>query len=334
MRCSNCQFEVPAGEKFCPQCGAPVDAVARCAHCGAVLLPGEQFCGECGRDVTAPAQPAPPVLIRQAGPTPVLPPPVIDTPAAQAKKSSWTWLIIVLVVLGVLICAGTCIAVWAVPRLLPTPTLTIEPTWTPMPTPEATWTPAPEPTPQAEPGALLYEEDFSDPGSEWSIEEGDSVTYSLQDEAYSITVNKNNWVAWNTIDTFADFVLEMDAMLVQGNKYNAYGIFFRYVDKSNRYELDLNGNGSYTFGKKVNGTWIDLIDWTPHSAINKTGQMNHILLMVYGNQIELYVNDQFVFAFEDDDLTEGFIAPAVTSYDNPPAQAIFDNIMIWDVELR
>jgi double zinc ribbon protein len=45
MRCSRCEFENPAGMRFCGQCAAPLAAV--CPGCGAVNPPGNRFCGQC-----------------------------------------------------------------------------------------------------------------------------------------------------------------------------------------------------------------------------------------------------------------------------------------------
>lgn len=46
--CPNCQAPLPAKVKFCPECGAKVDAAAACSQCGAKLTPGAKFCPECG----------------------------------------------------------------------------------------------------------------------------------------------------------------------------------------------------------------------------------------------------------------------------------------------
>ena len=46
MTCPACGHENAAGQKFCGECGTPVQAV--CAACGAQNQPGQKFCGECG----------------------------------------------------------------------------------------------------------------------------------------------------------------------------------------------------------------------------------------------------------------------------------------------
>src|SRR5215210_8072233 len=46
MRCPRCEFENPAGMKFCGQCGASL--ASPCPRCGTENPPGFKFCGECG----------------------------------------------------------------------------------------------------------------------------------------------------------------------------------------------------------------------------------------------------------------------------------------------
>jgi membrane protease subunit (stomatin/prohibitin family) len=46
MDCPKCGATIPAGSKFCPECGEPL--VKKCAKCGAALPAGTKFCPECG----------------------------------------------------------------------------------------------------------------------------------------------------------------------------------------------------------------------------------------------------------------------------------------------
>lgn len=350
MRCPNCEAEVSEGEKFCPQCGVPMGAMARCPHCGAALLPGERFCGECGREV------------RPAGSETVLAPPTMAAAMPSAppvrsppkKRSPWLWVGIAGGAVVALGCAAACVVFVLIPALLGgtpqplTPTaIAFAPTFTPVPLALATSVPLPSstPSPTAGPtatptlslvaGMLLYEEDFSFPGEEWDIKDVADAEYRLDGDAYSIEVRSSSWMAWNTTgQEFADFVFDFDAVLVDGDPYNAYGCLVRYQDKDNHYELDINGNGSYSFGKDVDDEWSLIREWTSSAAINPLGDANHVQLVVYGNTFTFYVNDQFVDEFTDDTFLSGEIAVVVTAYDDPPARALFDNIQVHDAELR
>ena len=325
MRCPNCEAQIPDEEKFCPECGVPLGDVKPCPHCGAAFLPGERFCGECGRDVTA----------LETSPTFGPPPPTVPPPAPKKERSPWLWVLVVVAGIALLGCLGVCAAFVIVPALMPTPTPTHTPTPAATATPTATPTPPPPPTPSLQPGLLLYEEDFTEPGAEWETARGDDADFEFDAAAYAIEVRRDHWMAWNNISgEFADFVLEFDAALVKGNMYNSYGVLFRYEDRDNYYQLSINDNNSYTIGKKVDKEWSDLIDWTVNDAIKGTGEVNRIRLIAYGDTFVLYVNAQFVDEFTDSSFLVGDIAPVVSVYDNPPARAKFDNIRVWDVELR
>ena len=45
--CPNCKAQLPAGSKFCNQCGAKLGA--KCPSCGADVKPGSAFCSKCGQ---------------------------------------------------------------------------------------------------------------------------------------------------------------------------------------------------------------------------------------------------------------------------------------------
>lgn len=50
ISCAACGAVIPAGSKFCPECGKdPHPAKATCLFCGASLKAGSKFCPECGK---------------------------------------------------------------------------------------------------------------------------------------------------------------------------------------------------------------------------------------------------------------------------------------------
>ncbi|MBN2148469.1 MAG: zinc ribbon domain-containing protein [Anaerolineales bacterium] len=50
--CPNCGAALAKKVKFCPECGAKIEAEAHCTECGAKLAPGAKFCAECGAKVS------------------------------------------------------------------------------------------------------------------------------------------------------------------------------------------------------------------------------------------------------------------------------------------
>src|ERR1700677_1561073 len=53
MRCPSCNFEIPAGKRFCSECGAELQR--HCPQCNAEVLSTAKFCSECGVLLSAPA---------------------------------------------------------------------------------------------------------------------------------------------------------------------------------------------------------------------------------------------------------------------------------------
>jgi len=58
MHWPSCNFKIPAGKRFCSECGAGLQKT--CRHCGAGNAPAAKFCGECctplGASVVASAE--------------------------------------------------------------------------------------------------------------------------------------------------------------------------------------------------------------------------------------------------------------------------------------
>ena len=230
-------------------------------------------------------------------------------------------------------------ALLATPTPVPTPTATATATPPPPPTATPTLTPTPGPTPTPTPvlekGNLFFEERFTTENDQWELGEVGEAYYEFVDGKYSIQVNKEQWMAWDTLDEeYGNFIIEVETTLVEGNKYNASGIFFRFVDGDNFYSLNINGNEKLTIGKEVDGEWADIIDWVNTPALRPQGEPNRIRLIAYGSTFWLYINELYVTEFTDTSFESGQIAINVTAYDEQPARATFDDLLVWDVEVK
>lgn len=52
MICGKCNSRIPAGSKFCLECGEMVKSGLRCSGCGQALPPNAKFCTSCGQKTT------------------------------------------------------------------------------------------------------------------------------------------------------------------------------------------------------------------------------------------------------------------------------------------
>jgi class 3 adenylate cyclase/tetratricopeptide (TPR) repeat protein len=59
--CTGCQASSPPGNRFCGQCGAPLE-VRSCSFCGAANPSGQSFCGQCGVSLSEGALPSSPAV--------------------------------------------------------------------------------------------------------------------------------------------------------------------------------------------------------------------------------------------------------------------------------
>ncbi|MBU3098272.1 MULTISPECIES: zinc ribbon domain-containing protein [Clostridium] len=53
INCSKCNSPIPAGSKFCLQCGEKVMEVLFCKNCGEKLPPNAKFCLKCGKAINS-----------------------------------------------------------------------------------------------------------------------------------------------------------------------------------------------------------------------------------------------------------------------------------------
>lgn len=51
MTCPSCSAQIPAGSKFCPQCGGKIGGEMICPNCKADVPDGSQFCPNCGTKI-------------------------------------------------------------------------------------------------------------------------------------------------------------------------------------------------------------------------------------------------------------------------------------------
>ncbi len=86
MQCLQCQYENPAGAKFCNECGYRL--TAHCPGCGQENPPGAKFCNECGASLAAPT-PAPQLALQPDQPTQAEPPPA-EPPTPDAERRQLT----------------------------------------------------------------------------------------------------------------------------------------------------------------------------------------------------------------------------------------------------
>ncbi|MFQ5613728.1 MAG: trypsin-like peptidase domain-containing protein [Anaerolineae bacterium] len=188
---------------------------------------------------------------------------------------------------------------------------------------------APASAPAVEAGSLLLEDDFSDEATGWPTGEETASRFFYDDGEYYIEVFKDNFTAWaSSGESWSDVRIDVDARQAGGPDDNQYGLYCRYLDRDNYYEINISGDGYYSFYLQHEGEIKTLIKWTATQAINQGQDSNHLTVLCEGDRLALWVNGEFIDEVFDDTLSEGEISLVAGTYDEANVLIAFDNLQV------
>jgi hypothetical protein len=178
---------------------------------------------------------------------------------------------------------------------------------------------------------VLFQDDFSDPGSGWDrVDVADGIT-DYDNGIYRIYVNTENTDVWaNPGLNFSDVHIEVDATKIAGDDNNDFGIVCRYQDNSNFYFFIISSDGFYGVGKVVDGVQnlIGVESMPPSDKINQGNASNHLRADCVGSQLSIHVNGELLDTFEDSDFTSGDVGLLAGSFAVPGTDVHFDNFVV------
>ncbi|HRV94210.1 MAG TPA: FHA domain-containing protein, partial [Anaerolineae bacterium] len=178
--------------------------------------------------------------------------------------------------------------------------------------------------------ALVYEDDFSDSFGGWD-DAFDTYTRKVYgNNRYQIEVNASNLVAWGLANRdVADFEMEVEAKLEDGDQKNSYGLLIRFQDRDNFYRFDISGDGYFLLSKFVDGEWSTLVDWTKSEFISTDGSANILRIAAFGPDITVWSNGQELASVTDDSLTHGNFGFFAGTFAEPYVWVSYDNLKLW-----
>ena len=210
------------------------------------------------------------------------------------------------------------------------------------PTPAVTPTPAPHA--MTDPAAVAarlaairaepreFADDFRRDAGRWALIETDGGVTTRTDQALRIEVSEPDTLVWSSNDGArpADFLIEADATLVEGEPAGEMGIIFRQQDSANFYLFAVNGYGAFALLQQEAGEWRDLVPWTQlETTLIVPGVTARLGVLAEGDALTLLVDGEIVAQVEDDSFGRGRLALAAGTFDSAPAVASFDNVDIW-----
>ena len=181
---------------------------------------------------------------------------------------------------------------------------------------------------------VIYADGFvpGDTGN-WVIEGDNAGKTSLINEQLVIDLTDNNILQFSTLPdiTFDNFILEVDARLLEGDLGSSYGVLFRMQDTTRFYRFEITGDGLYMVERRDGEQgWTRFVDrWTESTAIKQgLGSVNRLRVEALGQTISLYVNDEPLDQFTDTAYSSGTIALDAGTFVQPAAQVAFDNLVV------
>ncbi len=97
------------------------------------------------------------------------------------------------------------------------------------------------------------------------------------------------------IDQKRDFEIEASIMFVSGKDNNSNGIIWGHKDNNNKYDFGFSGNGQFSIGKRDNGSFIFLKNWTISSVINKN-DYNKLTIRKVNSTYYFFINESLVYS--------------------------------------
>jgi hypothetical protein len=181
-------------------------------------------------------------------------------------------------------------------------------------------------------GEVLFQDDFSDPGSGWDEQIDDSNRIlDYFDGYYRIQVKGDHQMLWTgPAMQFTDVHLESEMIKVIGSSDDTFGLVCRAEDPNNYYFFVISSDGYYGIGKSIDGVQelINVPGMLPAEQISQGKARNHLRADCIGEKLELFINGQGVAVVNDSQFTRGrvgILAGTLEALDNA---VLFDNFSV------
>lgn len=184
-----------------------------------------------------------------------------------------------------------------------------------------------------EPGSLLFQDDFSDPGSGWKQGRNASGAVEVAGGSLKISVLSPQTTKITVPGIkFRDTRVEVDARKASGDDDNYFGIVCRYQDDENFYYFMISSDAYYAIGKWSSGVAIPLSAemMQSSSAIAEGIANNHLRADCVGEELSLYVNGELLSRVEDPEFASGEAGLFAGTIMSSQIEIVFDRFMVLE----
>jgi hypothetical protein len=183
--------------------------------------------------------------------------------------------------------------------------------------------------PTANPGDVLYQEQFEHNSTGWARIANDNGIMDYDGGGYRILVRQPKLNIWSTSEKdFGDVRVEADVIKLNGPDENRMGLICRYQG-GDYYFFIISNDGYYVIGKFIGGMTLLLgqSEMQSSEAI-QTGTMNHLRADCIGNKLTFYINFTEVASATDMDFSNGDVGVVAGAFSEPGVDVLFDNFVV------
>jgi hypothetical protein len=180
-------------------------------------------------------------------------------------------------------------------------------------------------------GFVLFQDDFSDPGSGWDRVREDDGVRDYKDGRYSFIIRRPAWYFWATPNlNFTDVRIEVQAVAESSSGIDAFGVICRYQDAGNFYFFSITTDGFFGASKFENGLETFLGQGTMNSspAIVQGAGTNHLGVECLGERLSFYVNGAPLLEVRDSSFSTGDVGLIATMLEGTASEIQFDNFSV------
>jgi hypothetical protein len=180
-------------------------------------------------------------------------------------------------------------------------------------------------------GRILYQDDFSEPGSGWDVTTEEGYTLGYDSGGYAITITQPNLTVWSPArQDFNDVRIEVDATKLTGPEDNYFGLLCRMTG-SNLYILFVGSDGMYGIYKIREGEFRQLTTGVVEEGgpILPGDSKNHLAAECVGDKLALYANEEWVAGATDDEFKSGDVGLLAATFDEQGVRILFDDFVVY-----
>jgi hypothetical protein len=207
-------------------------------------------------------------------------------------------------------------------------------TETPLPSPSLppTTVAPPTSTPAPQPGSIVFQDDFADPGSGWEVGDYETGSVGYEDGVYYVTSVGNTLPMWGVAGRFlTDLIIEVSTTQVSAGPEsdNEYGVACRVQPNGDGHYLSISGDGYYSIWLRQGSDWVPLVNWTESDAIRRGEATNRVRAVCDGPTLALSVNGEHLATVQDTTFAGGDIALTAASYESQAVRIVFDDLVVY-----